>query len=54
MTLLCFRIIYSCQVWMVNIGVRGVGSEVVAKLIYVSRKICIFVYLLLMCSLLRH
>jgi hypothetical protein len=47
MTLFCFRIIYPCRIEMVNIGMRGVNSEMVAKLVYVSRKISVFVDLLL-------
>jgi hypothetical protein len=53
MTLFCFRIVNPCRVEMINIGVREVDSEVSAKLIYMSRKVSIFIYLLLMDSSIR-
>jgi hypothetical protein len=52
-TLFCFRIIYPCRIEVVNIGIRGVDREMSAKLVYVSRKISVFIDLLLVCSLIR-
>jgi hypothetical protein len=53
MILFCFRIIYSCRIGVVNIGMKGVSSEMSAKLVYVSQKISVFINLLLMCCLVR-
>jgi hypothetical protein len=50
--LFCFGIVYSCEVRMVNIGVRGINSKVIAELIYIPRKVSVFIYLLLVgCSI---
>jgi hypothetical protein len=50
MTLFCFEIVDPCRIRMINVCVRRVSSEMSVKLIYISRKVGIFIYLLLMCS----
>jgi hypothetical protein len=53
-TLFYFRIVYLCKIKMINIGVRGINCEVAVKLIYVSRKVSVFIDLLLVGVLLEY
>jgi hypothetical protein len=48
-----FRIVNPCRIGVVDIGMRKVCTKMLAKLVNISGKVCIFIDLLLMYSSVR-